>query len=148
MVKGAWRGGIVAWLLALGSLASGCKSTEEKLYELRAKATGDIDALYKQFGASDAVKAIANGAEQAARADEGNGLLADISRAIGSAAVEADRDDFELQCLTQGRGGHPVLVTPKGKAFFARPETQKACRDYALMRDSITKLEQKLAGGN
>jgi hypothetical protein len=136
---------LVPALVLFLALVAGCKSTEEKLYDLRGKSTEAIDALYKDFGASEAVNTIAKGAEQAAQSDQTNGVFADISRAIGGAVVEADREDFALQCLTQGRGGHPVLLTPKGRAFFARPETQKACRGYALLQDQITKLEAALA---
>jgi hypothetical protein len=135
---------VLAALSGFALIASGCKSKEEKLYEMRATATARVDELYRDFGASEGVRAVVQGAEEIAREGDGAGLLADLSRTIGAAALEADRSDFELQCMTLGRGGHPVLLTPKGRAFFDRPDTRRRCADLALLRDGITKLEAQL----
>jgi hypothetical protein len=140
---------VVVVVAVLG--AAGCKSKEEQLAEARIELTTTEDALFREYGGSD----IAAGIEKEARAAAAQAttppagqavdpLTAMLGQVIGNTAREVDREMFAADCRRLGHGERVPMLTDKGRAFFARPETTTACQKIAKLADDVTRLEAEL----
>lgn len=70
--------------------------------------------------------------------------MKDALNSATTAVIESDRAQFEAYCEQRGNGDRVVPLTEKAQAFFAKPETAKACRAVNAMDRDISALQAKV----
>ncbi|MDP2340906.1 MAG: hypothetical protein Q8O67_08115 [Deltaproteobacteria bacterium] len=126
---------------------SACTSKEEDLFSLRRDNRAALDGLYDGYGggalAGEVKREMDKGVDEA-RTHRDPEAAVELLKVLGNMATEVDRVAFEEQCLELGRGGRPVILNDKGKAFFARGDVERACAAIAVRAVKIQTLEREL----
>ena len=148
MVARALLGSSLAGLLLL----SGCEfeppevKLEAKLTELREKRQTLIDKLYEGYGQGELAQAISDEADEGAKdaAAKKDSVGQEVLNALSRAAGEVDRAAFESHCSTLGKGERPAVLSDRGRAYFAKASTKKACKAIGKVDVHVEALEAKL----
>jgi len=130
--------GLITVIAAL-SLASGCKSKEEKATDVRIELRTILDAAYAAYGGGS----LAGQAKEKAKAEAKNpDPQAAESAATGARAVsELDRNFFEAYCVAHGRGERPFNLSDKLDGFMKDSKNVETCQKAAKLATKLEKLE-------
>ena len=124
-----------------------CSSQQEDLFSLRRDNRAALDGLYASYGggalAGELKKETDKGIVEARKHAEPDAAV-ELLKVFGNAATEVDRVSFEEQCQELGRGHRPVVFNDKARAFFARPDVERACAAVASRTVKIEALEREL----
>ncbi len=126
-------------VFGLVTLLAACTHHEERLAERRAEVRTRIDALYAEYGATQAPPP---GAPPREASREGT---FDAGEYIGNAVRTADRELFVATCIELGSGGRPSVYTERARDYFAQSTTKAACAEVAALTEQVRTLEAELA---
>ena len=77
---------------------------------------------------------------EASRKGKDSGLLSGLANVVSN----VDRSTFESDCRRLGSGQQTTFLTNKGREFFSKPETAKACEDIVALEGKAIALNEKL----
>ena len=114
------------------------QSPEERLIHLKQDRKQKMDQLYTEYGGNSMLQGVNQSIDQNS---SNNADVQGFLNSVKNGLQEADRQQFQEDCIQMGKGEDVPLFTDKAKTFFGQPTTQKACMDLALMDIEIEKLE-------
>lgn len=130
------------------------ESDADKLIRLKLEKIDRVDRLYSEYGNSEFLK-LTNSALKDIKGFSSspntskNNQDSDIFNSLKNMAIEtmkeADRSNFEVNCLTIGKGDRLVLFDEQAKAYFAQTDVRENCIKIGKLDLEIQQLERKLS---
>lgn len=134
-------------LVLASTLATACRTAEEKLVDRRHELRSLLDELYADYGGSELAKEVRSEAARedgpGAREAEGGGERQGAGL-VGRLVTEMDRSLFEQSCFEVGRGERPFVLSDKLAAFLAERDHADDCRKAARLRGEVAALEREV----
>ena len=129
------------------------ESDADKLIRLKLEKIDRVDQLYSDYGNSEFMKLTHSALNDvkgfSSSGTSKNNQDSEIFNSLKNMAIEtmkeADRSNFETNCLTIGKGDRLVLFDEQAKAYFAQTDVRENCIKIGKLDLEIQQLEKKLS---